>query len=92
MPAPRPQAADDEAALEVLGRELVFVIVGHARGLLVRVLCAVEVPLLLVGEVLDDDEAEGEARKGEVWEGEFLRGGRLREEEEGVGRGVDEEE
>ena len=90
MATPRPQSADHEAAVQVLGRELVFVLIWDARGLLVCVLCAVEIPLLLVGEVRDDNEAEGKARVGEIEEGEFgwCFGG-LRQEKEGVCRGGD---
>lgn len=58
--------------------------------------CAVKVPLLLVGEIFNYDKAEGEAREGEVREGEGLvlglDFGGLGEEEECVGRRVDEEE
>lgn len=89
MARQRPEAADDETALEVLHGEL---LVGDARGVVIRVLGAVELPLLLVGEVLEDDEKESKARERDVGECEGLDVWGLRQQEEGVCWGVDEEE
>ena len=87
-----PQATDDEAALEVLGGELRLVLAGDAGGLLVLVFGAVEGPLLLVGEVLDDEEEEGDAREDQVGQLERLHVREAREQEEVVGRRRDEEQ
>jgi len=56
-----PETRDDESALQILRGELALVGFWDARALVVLMLGLVEVPLLLVGEVLDDDEREGDA-------------------------------
>lgn len=87
-----PEAGDDESALQVLWGELALVGLGDARILVVLVLGLVEVPLLLVGEVFDDDEGEGDAGEDQVGEFEDLRIWQLRQDDEVVGWSCDEEE
>lgn len=87
-----PETGDNESALQVLGGELALVGFRDARVLVVLVLGLVEVPLLLVGEVLDDNEGEGDAGEDQVGEFEDLRIWQLRQDDEVVGRGCDEEE
>lgn len=88
MAAERPQARDDEAAIEILRGEAVR----DAFVLLVRVLGALEPPLLLVGDDLDADEEDQQPREDEVRHAEgggaFVR--KLGQHDEEVGRRGDE--
>ena len=52
----RPETADDESALQILGAELALVWLGDACVLVVLAFGLVEVPLLLVGKIFDDDQ------------------------------------
>lgn len=65
---------------------MALVLIRDASCLLVLLLCALEVPLLLVGEVFDDEEEECKAREGKVGETERFSSREAREENEVVGR------
>lgn len=83
----RPQAGDSESTLQILGGELILVLARDTGGVLVFVLGTVEMPLLLVGEELNDEEEEGDTREAQIGELEGLLGRELRKQEEIVGRG-----
>ena len=72
MAGPRPQAAGIEAAVKLFAR--VTVVLRHLCRLLVFVLGAVEIPLLLVSEVLDEDEHKYQLGEEAVVEAEFVSG------------------
>lgn len=63
MTRQRPETVDGEPALQILGGELVLVGLSDARVLVVFGLGAVELPLLLIGEVFDDNERECDTRE-----------------------------
>lgn len=87
-----PETTDDEAALQILGLVPALVLVRDASSLLVVVLGSLEVPLLLVGEVLDDNEEEGHPGEDKVRNLEGLVVRQTREKEEVVGRGGDQKQ
>jgi hypothetical protein len=64
---PSPQASGVEAAVQLLAR--VLVICRNLGSLLVGGLCLVEVPLLLIGKELDNDEEEYEFAEDRVVRG-----------------------
>ena len=80
----RPETADDESALQILRAELVLVRLGDACVLVVFAFSLVEVPLLLVGEVFDDNQRQCTAREEQVGDAEWLRILDLREKDEVV--------
>jgi len=90
--APGPETTDDEATVQVLGRELALVLVWDAGGLQVLLLRALELPLLLVGEELDDHEEDADAGEDQVRDAEGGALGELGEDEEDVCRGGDQGE
>lgn len=87
-----PETTDDEAALQILRLIPALVLVGDAGCLLVVVLGSLEVPLLLIGEVLDNNEEEGHPGEDKVrnLEGFVVR--QAREKEEVVGRSRNQEQ
>lgn len=91
MAGPRPETADHEATFEVLSGVLVLERLGNASVLLVLVFRVLEVPLLLIGKVLDDDEEEGSARKCQIGKSKDLCALVVRSDNERVGRRSDEQ-
>lgn len=87
-----PETTDDESALQILRLILSLVLVRDAGSLLVVVLGSLEVPLLLIGEVLDDNEEEGHPGEDKVRNLEGLVVRQTREKEEVVGRGGDQKQ
>ena len=88
---PRPEAADHEATLQVFRSVLVLVRTGNPSVVMVFLLRVLEVPLLLVGKKLDNDEEENSARESQVGNVKDL-GALVRQNNKNVGRSRDEEE
>ena len=89
---PRPKTTDNEAPLEILSTVLVLVGLRNARAGLVLLLGSLEVPLLTIGEELDEDEEEYGARKRHIGQTECLGTLVIRGDNKDVGWGRDEKE